>query len=118
MQTGVDPTAKLAVTVVGPLSDSAHVFGAGAHPPPVQPVKWLPALADAVSVTVPGENCAWHVNGQLIPAGLLVTVPEPTTPTASTGFGFARKVMLCVEPVPEKIAELHEGRPKSPFVFV
>jgi len=43
---------------------------------PLQPVKAEPAAAVAVSVTVP-LNDAEQVVPQLIPAGLLVTVPEP-----------------------------------------
>jgi len=43
-----------------------------------------PVLADAVSVTaVPCGKFAEHVPGQLMPAGLLLTVPEPVTATVS-----------------------------------
>jgi hypothetical protein len=45
---------------------------------PVQPVNVDPAAAVAVSVTVvPGAKVAEQVAPQLIPAGLLVTVPDP-----------------------------------------
>ena len=38
----------------------------------------------AVTLTVvPDENEALHLAGQLIPAGVLVTVPGPTTTTAN-----------------------------------
>ena len=48
------------------------------HPPPLQPVKVEPPEGVAVSVTlVPLVKLALHVLPQLIPAGLLVTVPLP-----------------------------------------
>lgn len=53
------------------------------QPPPLHPVKVIFEPGDAVSVTfVPSEKAAVHVPGQVTPAGLLVTVPEPTTVTA------------------------------------
>ena len=49
-----------------------------AQPPPVQPVKEEPAAGAAVSVTaVPLGKFAVQVAPQLMPAGLLVTVPVP-----------------------------------------
>ena len=57
------------------------------QPPPLQPVKLNCAAGAAVRVTfVAGAKLAAHVLGQLIPAGLLVTVPEPTTVTVRLGF--------------------------------
>ncbi len=48
------------------------------QPPPDQPVKVEPDAALAVRVTaVPGLKLAEQVLPQLIPAGELVTVPEP-----------------------------------------
>src|SRR5438552_3394315 len=48
------------------------------HPPPDQPLNTLPDAAAAVSVTVvPDVNDDEHVAPQLMPAGLLVTVPDP-----------------------------------------
>jgi hypothetical protein len=48
------------------------------QPPPLQPVNADPAFGVAVSVTtVPLTKSAAHVAPQLIPAGLLVTVPVP-----------------------------------------
>ena len=45
---------------------------------PDQPVNFEPAPAAAVRVTeVPSTNCAEHVAPHAIPAGELVTVPEP-----------------------------------------
>ena len=46
--------------------------------PPDQPAKTLPDAGVAVSVTaVPNGKLAEHVDPQLIPAGVDVTVPEP-----------------------------------------
>src|SRR5215467_12578572 len=48
------------------------------HPPPLQPTNIEPAAAVAVSVTeLFVGNEALHVFPQLMPAGLLVTVPAP-----------------------------------------
>jgi hypothetical protein len=45
---------------------------------PVQPAKIeLPAGVAVIATTAPEENAALHVAPQLIPAGLLVTVPLP-----------------------------------------
>jgi hypothetical protein len=45
---------------------------------PLQPENTEPVVGVAVSVTaVPCANCVEHVEPQLIPAGALVTVPEP-----------------------------------------
>lgn len=53
------------------------------HAPP-KPPKVNPEPALAVSVTeVPLSNPAVQVEGQLIPAGLLVTLPVPLTETVS-----------------------------------
>lgn len=52
--------------------------------PPLHPAKNSPDAAAAVSVTcVFGAKPAVHVVGQLIPAGLLVTVPDPVRETVS-----------------------------------
>ena len=52
------------------------------HPPPLQPKKAKSVPGVAVSVTlVPVWKLAEQVPGQLIPAGVLMTVPVPTTVT-------------------------------------
>jgi hypothetical protein len=64
------------------------------HPPPDQPAKVDPDDAVAVRVTVlPLVNLAEHVAPQLIPAGLLVTVPVPVPvfDTVSVRIGGAAK---------------------------
>ncbi len=51
---------------------------------PLKPEKVDPEAGDAVRATeVPSLKVAVQVEGQFIPAGLLVTVPEPETATVS-----------------------------------
>jgi len=64
------------------------------HPPPLQPLKMLPVVGVAVSVTaVPFGSLVEHALPQLIPAGALTIVPRlrPETLTDRltmvTGFG-------------------------------
>jgi len=70
---------KVAVTDLAALMVTEHL------PVPVQapphPAKVEPEAGDAVRVTtVPAEKFAVQVLGQLIPLGLLVTVPDPVPP--------------------------------------
>src|SRR5579863_1658883 len=63
---------------------------------PLQPAKVEPAFGVAVNVTlVPEEKFAAQVAGQLIPAGLLITVPAPLPASARL------RVNEEVVPVPE-----------------
>src|SRR5437773_103820 len=74
---------RVAVTVVAAETVSVH-GSVPLHPPPLQPVKAEPAAGLAVSVTaVPLAKLAEQVAPQVIPMGLLVTVPEPL-PSAIT----------------------------------
>src|SRR2546425_9270469 len=67
---------KVAVTVVA--AESVTVQAPVPEQPPLQPVKVEPAAGTAVSVTaVPFVKLAEQVAPQVIPAGLLVTVPVP-----------------------------------------
>jgi hypothetical protein len=67
----------VAVTVVGPLTVKVHA-PVPEQPAPLHPVKTDPADDVAVRVTeVPLEKPAEHVDPQLMPDGLLVTVPVP-----------------------------------------
>jgi hypothetical protein len=69
--------AKVAVTVVAALSVTVQV-PVPEQPPPLQPEKVEPATGVAVKMTAePPANAAEHVAPQEMPAGLLVTVPEP-----------------------------------------
>src|SRR2546426_1141868 len=80
---GVTVVAALMVTLQAPVPET---------PPPRQRIKVEPAAGVAVSVTtVPLAKPAEQVAPQLIPAGLLVTVPEPVpasvTVSAKVGVG-------------------------------
>src|SRR5213592_1808343 len=68
---------KVAVTVVAALRVTVQAPGPE-QPPPLQPLKVEPAAGAAVSVTaVPLVKLAAQVAPQVMPAGLLVTVPAP-----------------------------------------
>ena len=70
-------SANVAVTDFAALIETTHVAAVPVQAP-LQPVKLEPAAAAAVSVTfVPSVKAAWQVAPQAMPAGLLVTVPEP-----------------------------------------
>ena len=75
-------------------------FSTPTHPPPFQPAKVEPAAAVAVSVIcVPETKLAEHVPPQLIPEGLLVTVPEPLPAGATDSMklcGIAEKIAATV----------------------
>ena len=74
---------NVAVTVTAPLTVTTQVPGP-LQPPPLQPANVEPEFAVALSVTDwPLVKPAVHVLGQLIPLGLLVTVPVPV-PASST----------------------------------
>jgi hypothetical protein len=76
--TGEFPLLNVAVTVSDVLSVTVHVPVPGHPATPLQPANVDPFPAVAVSTTtVPLVKLAEHVAGQLIPAGLLVTVPVP-----------------------------------------
>ena len=64
----------MAVTAVLAVNVSAH-SPVALHPPPLHPAKLLPEAGVAVRVTVLKE--AEQVVPQLIPDGLLVTIPLP-----------------------------------------
>src|SRR5436190_736268 len=93
---------KVAVTVVA--AESVTVQAPGPEqPPPLQPVKVEPAAGTAVSVTaVPFVKLAAQVAPQLIPAGLLVTVPVPVpaleTVRAKVGVKVTVKMSVAVLP--------------------
>jgi hypothetical protein len=79
--------SKVAVTCLLALSVTVQAASVPLHPP-AHPTNDEPAAAVAVRVTtVPGSKLALHVCPQLIPDGLLLTlpVPVPVRVTASTG---------------------------------
>jgi hypothetical protein len=74
------PVVKLAVTASEPLKVTLQ--SALPVQAPDQELKIAFESADAVSVTcVPWGKVALQAGGQLIPAGVLVTVPVPFPPT-------------------------------------
>ena len=74
---GVVEASKVAVTVTLLLIGTVHE-PVPVQPPPLQPAKTDPAVGVALSVTVvPPENDREQVVPQLMPLGLLVTVPLP-----------------------------------------
>jgi len=101
----------VAVTVVEALRVTVHV-PMPAQPPPLQPPKVEPAAGAAVSVTaVPLAKLAAQVGPQLMPAGLLVTVPAPAPALETVSMRAGVKVAVTVvaaesvtvqAPVPEQ----------------
>src|SRR2546425_8145241 len=84
--------AKVAVTVVAAESVTTHV-PVPLQPPPLQPVKVEPAAGVALKVTtVPLAKLAVHVAPQVMPTGLLVTVPEPVPATVPVSANAGAKV--------------------------
>src|SRR5438094_5200698 len=70
-------SVNVAVTVVAALTATVQAPGPE-QPPPLQPLKVEPAAGAAVSVTaVPLAKLAAQVAPQVMPAGLLVTLPAP-----------------------------------------
>ena len=86
------------------------------QPPPLQPANVEPGEGAALSVTfVPGAYLLEHVPGHEIPAGLLLTLPEPDPPTATVSEGSKSNVAVTLVsalivtthvPVPEQTPPL------------
>jgi len=77
MITGVFPLLNVAVTATAALTVTTHA-PVPVQPAPLHPANVEPSAADAVNVTTcPLAKFAEHVVGQLIPVGLLMTVPVP-----------------------------------------
>ena len=69
--------SKAALTVAAPATVTVQA-PVPAQPPPLQPVKTLPAAGVALSVTTaPAPNVREHTLPQRIPAGSDTTVPVP-----------------------------------------
>ena len=93
-----DPPTKVAATEVSAFKATVHV-SVPEHPPD-QPVNTKPGFGAAVRVTVvPVANAAAQVGPQLIPAGLLVTVPvpEPVSETVNRGAAAAANPAAAAE---------------------
>jgi hypothetical protein len=72
------PAVKVAFTDWAALMETVQVVAVPEHPPPLQPPNEDPLAAAAVRVTdVPVAKVAEQVVPQLMPAGALVTVPDP-----------------------------------------
>src|SRR5213594_2466079 len=103
---------KVAVTVVAAESVTVQA-PVPEQPPPLQPLKVEPAAGTAVSVTaVPLAKLAAQVAPQLMPAGLLVTVPAPAPAleTVSTRAG----VKVAVTVVAAEIVTVQVPAPEQP----
>jgi hypothetical protein len=89
-------SAKVAVTVLAALRETSHV--SVPLQAPDQPVNDDPSAAAAVSFTVvPRSYTALQVAPQVMPAGALVTLPEPLPAFVTVSVGVAVKfaVALC-----------------------
>jgi hypothetical protein len=86
---GAPPLAKVAVALAVDPAGMVQVAAVPVHDP-LHPVKVNPAFGAAVKVIGPSAKLAVQVVPQLMPAGLLVTVPvpEPANVTVTVlGFG-------------------------------
>ena len=101
----VTDNAKFATGLKVAVTDCAAFIFIVQLPVPVQaplhPAKVEPAAALTVRVTlVPPAKVALHVPGQLMPAGVLVTVPEPVPATLTV----SGNVVVPVQPGKLKVA--------------
>jgi hypothetical protein len=77
---------------------------------PLNPENWKPEPAAAVRVMeVPDGKLAVQVEGQLIPAGLLVTVPVPVSATVSWKF-LGGGGLLLLEVPPQAVSTNTQAR--------
>jgi len=105
---------KVAVTVVAALKVTVQV--PVPEQPPLQPVKIDPAAGAAVSVTpVPLAKLAAQVAPQVMPAGLLVTVPAPAPALETVSVKVGVKVAVTV--VAAEIVTTHDPVPEHPPPF-
>jgi hypothetical protein len=100
----VSVAPNVAVTDVLPVMVTVQV-PVPLQPPPDHPENPDPALGVAVSVTeVPLLNSALQTEPQLIPAGLLVTVPLPESTTVSAGDADTAVNNAVTETFPSKLS--------------
>jgi hypothetical protein len=118
------PAPKAAVTLSAPVTVRLHVVPE--HAPPHPTKKLLPGVSLSVTFVFWG-NTAAHIVGQLIPAGLLVTVvpvPPPVmatvtpSPAINDAVTLAAAVIVTLQVIPEH-APLHPPKMKlAPGVAV
>src|SRR5216117_4037851 len=106
---------KVAVTMVAALRVTVQAPGPE-QPPPLQPPKVEPAAGAAVSVTaVPFVKLAAQVGPQVMPAGLLVTVPAPAPALETVSVKVGVKVAVTV--VAAETVTTHDPVPEHPPPF-
>jgi hypothetical protein len=105
---------KVAVTVASAFSVTTHV-PVPEQPAPLQPANLDPAAGVAVKVTiVPSVNDAAHVAPQLIPAGALVTEPEPEPAFETVSVRRTTVLKVAVTDRAELIVTSHVPVPEHP----
>jgi len=83
------PLLNVAVTLSAPLIVTVHVVPVPVHPPPLHPPKLEPEPGVSVSVTCePALKFALHPSGQLIPPGLLETLPVPVPASVTVSWNW------------------------------
>src|SRR5882724_2381161 len=106
-------SVNVAVTVVAALRVTVQAPGPE-QPPPLQPLKVEPAAGAAVSVTaVPLAKLAAQVAPQVMPAGLLVTVPAPV-PALETVSVKVCRVKVAVTVVAAESVTVQAPGPEQP----
>src|SRR5439155_443613 len=106
-------SVNVAVTVVAALRVTVQVPGPE-QPPPLQPLKVEPPAGAAVSVTaVPLAKLAAQVAPQVMPAGLLVTVPAPV-PALETVSVKVCRVKVAVTVVAAEMGTVEVAVPAQP----
>ncbi len=110
---------KVAVTAVSALTVTVQLPDPE-QPPPLQPAKVEPAPVVAVIVTwLPEVKSAEHVEPQSIPAGVLVTVPEPLPGFATLTLKVCGggKPPVVIAPSALRLNSLNHIRPSDPRVI-
>ena len=106
-------SVKVAVTVVAAETVTTH-DPVPVQPPPLQPLKIEPAAGVAVSVTaVPLVKLAEQVAPQVMPDGLLVTVPVPV-PALERVSAKVGRVKVAVTVVAAETVTTHDPVPEHP----
>jgi hypothetical protein len=105
-------STNVAVTLWSESIVTVHV-SVPEQPPPLQPVNVEPAAGVAVSVTdVPDASVCEQAGGHEIPAGELVTDPEPSPASVTVNSGPRAKVAVTARS--ESIVTVHVPVPEQP----